>query len=95
MTDKGTMLYKYVFKHKKIIKKVIAISNDMYIFADIIFKPMEDYTLIQLKLPNDFNFKLDVYIAKLKRDRRIKDEKTKAQILISLAAEQLNKYYNE
>jgi len=45
---------------------------------------MEDFTIIQLKLPNDFNYKLDVFIAKLKRDGLIKD-KTKAQILIECA----------
>lgn len=46
---------------------------------------MEDFTTIQLKLPNDFNYKLEVYLAKLKRDGHIKKDKTKAQVLISLA----------
>ena len=46
---------------------------------------MEEYTLIQLKLPKEFNYKLDVYIAKLKRDGAMKEDKNKAQVLISLA----------
>jgi len=46
---------------------------------------MEDYTLIQLRIPKDFNYKLEVYIAELKRDGLIKEDKTKAQILINLA----------
>jgi hypothetical protein len=50
---------------------------------------MAKFTKIQLQLPNDFNYKLDVYIAKLKRDSHIGKEngkeKTKAQILVSLA----------
>jgi hypothetical protein len=46
---------------------------------------MEDFTTIQLKLPKDFNYDLDVYIAKLKRDGLMKEEKTKAQIIINLA----------
>jgi hypothetical protein len=50
---------------------------------------MEDFTVIQLKLPNDFNYKLDVHIAKLKRDGSIKD-KTKAQVLIECAQLGLN-----
>lgn len=50
---------------------------------------MEDFTVIQLKLPNDFNYKLDVHIAKLKRDGAIKD-KTKAQVLIECAVIGLN-----
>lgn len=56
---------------------------------------MDDFTLIQLKLPKDFNYKLDVYIRRLKRDGIVKKEMTKAEMLISLAAEQLNKYVNE
>lgn len=46
---------------------------------------MDEFTLIQLKLPKDFNYRLDVYIAELKRDGLLKEEKTKAQILINLA----------
>jgi hypothetical protein len=52
---------------------------------------MEEYTLIQLKLPKDFNFDLDVYIAKLKRDGKMQESKTKAEILISLAQQSLTK----
>jgi hypothetical protein len=51
---------------------------------------MEDFTVIQLKLPNDFNYKLDVHIAKLKRDGLIKKDKTKAQVLIECAEMGLN-----
>jgi hypothetical protein len=47
---------------------------------------MEEHTLIQLKMPKDFNYKLDVYIAKLRRDGSIKKEKTKADILLALAS---------
>ncbi len=50
---------------------------------------MEDFTIIQLKLPNEFNYKLDIHIAKLKRDGLIKD-KTKAQVLIECAEIGLN-----
>jgi hypothetical protein len=46
---------------------------------------MEEGTLIQLTLPKEFNYKLDVYIAKLRKDGSIKRDKTKAQILIALA----------
>ena len=46
---------------------------------------MEKFTIIQLKLPKDFNYKLDVFIAKLKRDGHIKNDKTKAQVLIECA----------
>lgn len=46
---------------------------------------MEGFTLIQVKLPNDFNYKLDVYIAKLRCDGSIKKNKTKADILLALA----------
>ena len=46
---------------------------------------MAKETNIRLKLPKDFNYELDVYVAGLKRDGLIKEDKTKAQILISLA----------
>lgn len=46
---------------------------------------MEDFTTIQLKLPSEFNYRLDVYLARLKRDGHIKKDKTKAQVLIALA----------
>lgn len=46
---------------------------------------MEEFTLIQLKLPKDFNYRLDVLIRKLKRDNLIKKEKTKAQFLLECA----------
>ena len=46
---------------------------------------MEKFTTIQLKLPKSFNYRLDVHIAKLKRDGALKQNKSKAQILISLA----------
>jgi hypothetical protein len=46
---------------------------------------MEEFTLIQLRLPNEFNYKLEVYLAKLKRDGHVKKDKTKAQVLLALA----------
>ena len=46
---------------------------------------MEEFTLIQLRLPKDFNYRLDVLIRKLKRDNLIKKEKTKAQFLLECA----------
>ena len=46
---------------------------------------MEESTLIQLKLPKEFNYKLDIYIAKLRRDGFIRNDKTKAQVLIECA----------
>lgn len=46
---------------------------------------MEEFTLIQLKLPKEFNYRLDVLIAKLRRDGHIAKDKTKAQVLIECA----------
>lgn len=56
---------------------------------------MEEFTIIQLRLPKEFNYELNVYIAQLRRDGRIKKDKTKAQILISLAEESLTNFYSE
>jgi len=52
---------------------------------------MEEGTLIQILLPKEFNYELDIYIAGLKRDRKIQEEgKTKAQIIMELARTQLH-----
>lgn len=48
-------------------------------------KTMEEFTTIQLRLPKEFNYRLDVLVAKLKRDGQVKKDKTKAQILIDCA----------
>ena len=39
---------------------------------------MEEFTLIQLRLPNEFNYKLEVYLAKLKRDGHVKKGQNKS-----------------
>jgi hypothetical protein len=46
---------------------------------------MEEFTTIQLKLPKEFNYKLDVLMTKLRHDGHITKEKTKAQFLIECA----------
>jgi hypothetical protein len=46
---------------------------------------MKDFTYIQLKLDKKFNYDLDVYIAGLRRDNQIREDKTKAQIIVDLA----------
>ena len=51
---------------------------------------MEDGTLIQILLPKEFNYDLDCYIARLKRDGQIQEKKTKAQIILELARTQLH-----
>ena len=64
---------------------MFVILNVIYIFAVIKLKTMEEGTLIQLTLPKDFNYDLDVHLAKLKRDGSLKKDKTKAQYIIALA----------
>lgn len=51
---------------------------------------MEDFTLIQIRLPKEFDYKLNLYLAELKRTNKIKD-KSKAQLILSLAEESLTK----
>ena len=65
------------------------ILNNIYIFDNINIKTMDDFVTIQLKLDKEFNYDLDVYIARLRRDNQIQDAKTKAQIIIELARQQL------
>lgn len=46
---------------------------------------MEETVGINLKLPKDFNYELDVHLAKLRRDGALKKDKTKAQYIVALA----------
>jgi len=52
---------------------------------------MDEGTLIQILLPKEFNYDLDCWIAELKRDGKLQDKKTKAQIIMELARTQLLK----
>lgn len=46
---------------------------------------MEEFTLIQLKLPKDFNYRLESLIAKLRYNGLIMKDKTKAQFILECA----------
>ena len=49
---------------------------------------MEEYTLIQIKLNKDFDYKLNLFMARLKQ---LNVKKTKAQLIAELAQRQLLK----
>lgn len=53
---------------------------------------MEEYTLIQIRLPKDFDYKLNLLMTRLKQ---LNIKTTKADTIVNLAGMQINKELEE